>query len=650
MKIDYRTFIFSILIIISFGVFTKTMVFAQSQDQVTIASPKSDTIIRTSDDKVKIEWVMSDDKQISKEIDFQIALSPDSCQSNSNVTYIIATNDSQVNVNSNNFTYEWNVSDTNDKQVLDNGDYCLQVCATLINPDDELYGVCDKKDITIDTNNDGNQNSAPIIISQPKNLNIKTGNKYSYQVVAQDADQDKLYYYMSIGPEFMTVNKDTGVVTSIGGLITEGLYEIKIVVQDNKGGWDEQLFIIKISDKPFYDLDFIEPNKHTTFSTSETNIIWSISPTENVDSINLAYTQDGIKWVNIDTLEADKLEYKWNISTISSGSYYIKLLIADKSGELYEVISDRFDLPVIQKNDSDISLTIDYPKNDTLINELNPTITFIAVPSENANINIDDINVKLENIDLICTYEQQLVSCHVVDELAYESYTVNVVVKDSENKEKSLSWGFTVGEEINNDPSTSSIFGNVSKSSVYLAGLILCIGVVVLFVSWIIYYKKRHSNKEFGDINITTNPVEENIATPVVDIVYPNVDTNESTNIYDTQPQVTPVENFTTSIGEQTLGDDAEYDNYGVDNVNLSNKDNGNSLVSDDVGTSELSMPSSYSNEEIPEWLKDFESDQPKTSTGDEYSSGAANINAGAKVHDDYGITLNTDDGGSKSN
>jgi len=634
MKIKYKIVILNILMIVTLGMFFQITTFAQSQDQVIINFPKHNTAINISDE-IKIEWIMTDDNQAQEDIDFQIALSPDSCQVNSNVTHIIATDDSQIDIDVNVYVYKWDISDTDKKQQLKSGEYCLQICGTLTNPNNELYGVCDKKDIVIETkDNVKNSNNIPIIVSQPKNLNIKTGNKYSYQVVAQDSDKDKLYYYMSIGPEFITIDENTGLLTSVGGLIKEGLYEIKIVVQDNKGGWDEQLFIIKISDKPFYDLNFIEPNKHTTFSGSETNVIWSISPTENIENINLAYSKDGIRWINIDTLESDKTEYMWDISNISSDSYYIKLLVTDKSGELYEVIGDRFNLPVIQKNNNEISLTIDYPKDGTLISEVNPTITFIATKSDNTDININDINVKLGDTVLTCTYEKQLVSCPVTNSLTNGEYTINVEVKNSSNKMKSLSWSFTLGEEISGDLDTTSMFSNISKASIYLAGIILCIGIAVLVVSWFIYYKKRNSNKQVVGIDKTTNNiVEEYDNTPIVD--------NFGADEVDSMSQTS----FTHSIGEQTLGDDIENDNYGVDVDTESSTINDTAPIMDTTDNSELSMPSSYSNEEIPEWLKDFESDQPKTTAGEEYSSGAVNINAGAKVHDDYGITLNTDDG-----
>ena len=63
-----------------------------------------------------------------------------------------------------------------------------------------------------------------------------TEKMYSYQVVATDPDDDKLTYKLETAPEGMKVNPGTGLIEWPFDLLPEGVFPVRIVVEDGFGG------------------------------------------------------------------------------------------------------------------------------------------------------------------------------------------------------------------------------------------------------------------------------------------------------------------------------------------------------------------------------------------------------------------------------
>ena len=67
-------------------------------------------------------------------------------------------------------------------------------------------------------------------------MNSLTEKMYSYQVVATDPDDDKLTYKLEAAPEGMKVNPSTGLIEWPFDLLPEGVFPVRIVVEDGFGG------------------------------------------------------------------------------------------------------------------------------------------------------------------------------------------------------------------------------------------------------------------------------------------------------------------------------------------------------------------------------------------------------------------------------
>ncbi|MBE9088610.1 DUF4114 domain-containing protein [Microcystis aeruginosa LEGE 11464] len=82
-------------------------------------------------------------------------------------------------------------------------------------------------------------NNAPEFTTNPE-LEIIVGNDYSYDANAVDADNDTLFYSLSLAPDGLTIDNNTGVLSWQSPTI--GSYNISISVEDGKGGRDTQTY------------------------------------------------------------------------------------------------------------------------------------------------------------------------------------------------------------------------------------------------------------------------------------------------------------------------------------------------------------------------------------------------------------------------
>lgn len=88
-------------------------------------------------------------------------------------------------------------------------------------------------------------NSAPTIVSTP--ARSATGGAYEYQVKASDPDGDPITYKLEESPPGMSIGEQTGEIHWNVAPDAHGTYRIKVVAQDNRGGFAAQAFELSIS-------------------------------------------------------------------------------------------------------------------------------------------------------------------------------------------------------------------------------------------------------------------------------------------------------------------------------------------------------------------------------------------------------------------
>jgi hypothetical protein len=91
-------------------------------------------------------------------------------------------------------------------------------------------------------------NSSPTIVSKPSVS--ASGGVYDYQVQASDPDGDSITYMLEEAPPGMYIEKQTGHIHWNVTPEATGTFRVKVVAQDNRGGFAAQDFELSVSAPP----------------------------------------------------------------------------------------------------------------------------------------------------------------------------------------------------------------------------------------------------------------------------------------------------------------------------------------------------------------------------------------------------------------
>ncbi|GEM_PF-2755499 len=88
-------------------------------------------------------------------------------------------------------------------------------------------------------------NDAPLITSQPV-LNATQDIVYHYQVVAQDADDSNLKYYLLVYPGFLNIDSLSGLISGTPGNNDVGIHDVLVQVKDPQAAADSQFYQLTV--------------------------------------------------------------------------------------------------------------------------------------------------------------------------------------------------------------------------------------------------------------------------------------------------------------------------------------------------------------------------------------------------------------------
>jgi hypothetical protein len=145
-----------------------------------------------------------------------------------------------------NYTYQWEkngvILTEEKKEALPRGQFKKRdsIVVTVTPDDSESVGIPKKSEPIIISN------GPPIIVSSPSN---KTdGNIYTYQVKANDPDNDAIIFGLKTAPKGMEINKETGLIRWEIRKEDKGKHSFEIEVSDDEGA--------KISQRHTLEIDF----------------------------------------------------------------------------------------------------------------------------------------------------------------------------------------------------------------------------------------------------------------------------------------------------------------------------------------------------------------------------------------------------------
>lgn len=615
-----------------------------------------------------LEWDMIDGDR--EEIPFQIDLFNSICNENGSYVGTIATSSSteyeQVGVK---YYHTWNASATQSDLGIEDGSYCLRFCGVFVKDSNNYYSLCERKSFKLEST----ANQPPKITSSPGNLQIAVGDEFTYQVEAVDPENDPISFEFAKAPDFLNINFESGRVTTVSEITDAGIYEVTIIVKDENGAEAEQSFQLIVGEggEVASGLTFTRPKLNDVFIVSDSKITWEIADAENIEKQVLYYSQDLSDWSTIVALSDDVREYEWEISELRSGDYYIRIDVERESGEITRHISDEF--VIDQEGTGDLLPRISErsPEAGAEIAGLRPEISIGYVASRGADIIAESVvvNVNGSSDNLECQADVSKVTCSLLADLNQGENTISISLRDSRDKQITDEWTFTANPE-----SQGFLSGlNLNSDLLSTALLVLCVGGLLLLIPWLIYYFVIRRRKSAQSSQVVQTTTQDEFAAPEV-MTNDNYDYSVGTQDYsqpepETKPDLSPVYDvpaeYSQEFTPEPVDDGFIKPSFGAESEagtvstvepvaaqaepSTTASEQAQAEVEtktetkDDAELPEIEMPSSYGDEEIPDWLKDFEEDQPIKSASGEQVTGLNDdeLNSAAKIHDDYGLALN---------
>lgn len=627
---------FKLIVTTTFLILLSSVSYAvtNGSDEIEIRRPSDGANISGTQN---LEWFMADSDQ--EVIPFQIDLFRRSCTESGDYIGAIADNNPPISPTEGVYKYSWDTTQAVDGTQLSNGGYCLRICGVFVQNSNNYYSLCDKKSINlVDDNGTG---STVTITSSPSNLNVAVGGSFSYQVVAEDSSGGELTYSINDDNSFLEITS-TGLIRSTENLAELGTYEVNVTVTNSEGVTDTQTFSINViqNDSPFT-LSYTEPEEGNSYQGS-LDISWNILDSTNLKQIIISYSKDQNDWNNIVSLETDVDSYTWDISQIESGDYFLRITLRDTEDNDYFFISGQFG---IGEGGSNSIFTSVIPEEDSQIGELRPNIIiFFSEPEapfaeDSLLVNIDGSNEVIE-----CGLFTETVECSLTEDLAVGNHEVSIQIDDQNGNSYSKTWIFEVVDQVPADGGDSvTILGRtIPRSTFNLAIGILCIGLVLLLVPWFLYYsfkkRQRGSTNQIQQAGQMQAPPEFTSMDPEpinMEEYQPQVVVNEPVysepTVVEAQPVATPEYMEPEIIQPEPIGPSDDF------------SPPTNTTTAPAASSAGMHMPSSYTDEEIPDWLKDFEADQPITPAGGIDQDFGGDSASDSKVHDSYGLSLNPD-------
>ncbi|MFS8131198.1 MAG: hypothetical protein ACMG57_04420 [Candidatus Dojkabacteria bacterium] len=506
----------------------KAEVLGDPNDILTVITPSANQKVAGS---INITWYMFDNNQ--NVIPYKINLYDASTCRTTNFGQINSTNNGTSSTTQLN-TYSWNTRSTLTTANLVDGNYCLKICLAMKNGAGD-YSACNARYVRI-----VNNNKAPTITSIPNNLIIKESDSWTYQIRATDPDNDPITYRLVLGVPFLTINQQTGLVSTNGvsktlpAGVNRADYNIIVSADDNFAGAVNQQFTLTIikdtsvgvppptttpvsgpggitANKPSV-INFISPKEGQEFSGQENKIAWEASDVDGIATLKLSYSKDANSWININEFVSDiPSEYNWDVRTLDDGDYFLQILVKDKLGNEVSRISKKFSInnnsagPDQTNNPLIINLR---PQDNSEITDKRPEISGDFIPADNSEIDPNTFSIKLNDQDglMDCQHDNKNFSCRPKEDLKNGLNKVTAVIKDSTGREVTVEWSFTVKDEgavsapvVDSSNETVVIFGREIPRNIFNIILIICcIAALLILIPWILYliWTGRRRNEE----------------------------------------------------------------------------------------------------------------------------------------------------------
>lgn len=145
------------------------------------------------------------------------------------------------------------------------------------------------------------------VIQSINDTSVQATKRFEIQAIASDADWDSLYFSFSSAPSWLNIERNNGLISATPTLTDTGYYNIRIMVNDGKGGIDSTSFYLTVTDvidsiiftygKPFIDGNIIIGSddwleEWRVVTDSDTDSYWAPVDTLNNEIFGIFTTWD----------------------------------------------------------------------------------------------------------------------------------------------------------------------------------------------------------------------------------------------------------------------------------------------------------------------------------------------------------------------
>jgi parallel beta-helix repeat protein len=174
-------------------------------------------------------------------------------------------------------------------------------------------------------------NYPPVITSIPDTL-VFVDSLYQYQVIAYDHDDDTLTYSLTIAPDFLTVNENTGKMEGMPSPNDVGEHPVELIIDDGNGNRTIQNFTLYVqisTDVEKYALQV--PDKFELFQNypnpfnPETVIRYGLPTPQYIRIEVFTITGQRVRVLTDEHKPAGMFEVLFDASTLGSGLYIYRI-------------------------------------------------------------------------------------------------------------------------------------------------------------------------------------------------------------------------------------------------------------------------------------------------------------------------------------
>lgn len=452
----------------------------------------------------------------------------------------VSTGAANQGVNNVSWSSSGPVQDT--AQITD-GTYCLQLCVSL-SSGDIPYTACNLRQVRI-----RNHNSSPVIVSTPQITSIYQTQTFTYDVNATDANGDNLKYRFQTAPSFLTINPNSGLITSTSSSKPVGNYSVVVIVEDEFRGSASQSFTLHIlaaqtntstsssssstssstssthtstssttsatssttsTNGSLTDIQIISPNADSEFVGVNNVIKWTATDEDGIDTVKILYSDRDSGWIEIVELSDDETEFVWDVSELDDGSYRIQVVVIDELGTGTSEVSPEFTINNNAGSPGGITsrpliINVKPEELDEII-DLRPKISGEFSPPIGQSIDTSTFRFFINDEDKvdICQINQKGFECVVTRDLALGSHKVKVEIDSTDGQTATREWTFSIVSEnsgqITDSESGITLLGRtITKQAMVWLVVICLVGLILLLIPWILYTLWRRRDDEDDD-------------------------------------------------------------------------------------------------------------------------------------------------------